>query len=129
MKLTVRTAAVGAVLAATAVLAAPASASAADPKDGVLGCSAGKVCLFDGHSLTGSVLQLDAVDHRNIGPAWNDRAGSLWNRTDKHVCVWTDENFRGENWIIEPGKTQELMFAYDNSVTSIEVHYGFGCGG
>ncbi|MET8478683.1 MULTISPECIES: peptidase inhibitor family I36 protein [Streptomyces] len=27
-----------------------------------------------------------------MGPAWNDRTGSLWNRTDHYVCVWTDEN-------------------------------------
>ncbi|MFE9912441.1 peptidase inhibitor family I36 protein [Streptomyces clavifer] len=126
MKLAVRTPIIGAVLGVTAVLAGPGTASADEPMGS---CMAGKVCLYDGHNNTGDVLQLGAVDNRNIGPAWNDRAGSLWNRTDRYVCVWTDENFRGENWIIEPGKTQELLFSFDNSVTSIEVHYGYGCGG
>ncbi|GGZ14881.1 hypothetical protein CP967_03070 [Streptomyces nitrosporeus] len=130
MKLSVRTAAAGVVLAATAVLAAPVTASADDPKDGgVARCSEGKVCLFDGQNNTGDVLQLDPVDIRNIGWAWNDRAGSVWNRSDRHVCVWTDENFRGLNWIIEPGHKQELLFLYDNAVTSVEAHYGYGCGG
>ncbi|MFJ8859623.1 peptidase inhibitor family I36 protein [Streptomyces sp. NPDC102451] len=126
MKLTVRTAAIGAVLAATAVLAGPGTASADDPMGS---CMAGKVCLYDGHNNTGDILQLGAADNRNIGAAWNDRAGSLWNRTDRFVCVWTDENFRGHYWGIGPGKIQELLFEYDNAVTSIEVHYGEGCGG
>ncbi|GAA3903120.1 hypothetical protein GCM10023084_64490 [Streptomyces lacrimifluminis] len=124
MKLNLKTAVAGAAIAATAVLAASGTA-AADYN----ACQAGKVCLFDGHDGTGDVLQLDGVDNPNVGQAWNDRAGSLWNRTDKNVCVWTDANYRGLNWIIEPGQKQELLFLYDNAVTSIEVHYGYGCGG
>ncbi|MFF7364986.1 peptidase inhibitor family I36 protein [Streptomyces sp. NPDC008125] len=130
MKLAFRTAALGAVIAATAVLVAPGTALADDPKDGgVARCSDGKVCLFDGPSLTGDVLQLDPVDNRNIGSAWNDRAGSVWNRSSLNVCIWTDADFRGLNWIIEPGNKQELWALYDNSVTSIEAHSGYGCGG
>jgi hypothetical protein len=126
MKLTVRTAVIGAVLAATAVLAAPGTASADEP---VIRCSEGKICLYDGHNNTGDLLQLDPVDIPNIGWAWNDRAGSVWNRSDRHVCIWTDADYHGLNWIIEPGNKQELLFLYDNAVTSIEAHYGFGCGG
>lgn len=124
MKLSLKTAVAGAAIAVTAVLAASGTA-AADYN----ACQAGKVCLFDGHDGTGDVLQLDGVDNPNVGQAWNDRAGSLWNRTDKNVCVWTDANHRGSNWIIEPGQKQELLFLWDNAVTSIEVHYGYGCGG
>ncbi|MDQ0813123.1 hypothetical protein QFZ63_004837 [Streptomyces sp. B3I7] len=124
MKLNVKTAVAGAALAATAVLAASGTA-AADWNS----CQAGKVCLYDGNNGTGDVLQLNGVDNPNVGSAWNDRAGSVWNRTDKYVCVWTDAKYRGLNWIIEPGQKQELRYLYDNAVTSIEVHYGFGCGG
>jgi hypothetical protein len=124
MKLNLKTAAAGAAIAVTAVLAASGTA-AADYN----ACQAGKVCLFDGHDGTGDVLQLDGVDNPNVGQAWNDRASSLWNRTDKYVCVWTDANYGGNNWIIEPGQKQELLFFWDNAVTSIEVHYGRGCGG
>lgn len=71
------------------------------------------------------------MDNSDIGPAWNDRADSLRNRTDKNVCVWSDATYRDLNWIIEPGQKQELLYLYDNAVTSIEVHYGYGygCGG
>ena len=123
LKLTAKTAVVGAVIASAAVLAAPGTASA-----DYNACAPGKICLFDGHDGTGDVLQLDAVDNPNIGREWNDRASSVWNRSDKDVCVFIDDKFTGDNWIIEPGHTQELLFDWDNVVTSIQAHYGFGCG-
>ena len=123
MKLRVKTAVIGAVIASAAVLAAPGTASA-----DYNACAAGKICLFDGPNGTGDVLQLDPVDNLNIGPAWNDRASSVWNRSDRHVCIWTDSHFYGLDWIIEPGNKQELWALYDNAVTSIQAHYGFGCG-
>ncbi|MEU9593786.1 peptidase inhibitor family I36 protein [Streptomyces sp. NPDC048193] len=127
VKPTVKTAVVGAVLASITVLAAPGNASADDPKEGgVSRCSAGKVCLFDGHDNTGDVLQLDPVDTPNIGWAWNDRASSVWNRSDKFVCIWTDADYYGYWFSIPPGAKQELLFAYDNAVTALG--YG-GCGG
>lgn len=125
MKLNLKTAVAGAAIAATAVLAAPGTAAAADWN----ACQAGKVCLFDGHDGTGDILQLDGVDNRNVGQAWNDRASSVWNRTDKYMCVWTHDNLRGDYWLIRPGQKQELLFLWDNAVTSFEVHYGEGCGG
>lgn len=125
MRLTVGTAVAGAVLASTALLGTPGIASAADAKDGAV-CSAGKVCLYDGHNLTGDVLQLDPVDTPNIGAAWNDRASSMWNRSGSYACINTDANYRGYWYTVSPGATQELLFAYDNAVTSLE--YG-GCGG
>ncbi|HWU09121.1 MAG TPA: peptidase inhibitor family I36 protein [Streptomyces sp.] len=121
MKLAVKTAVVGAVLASTAVLAAPGAASA-DPKDGaVTRCSEGKICLFDGHDNTGDVLQLDPVDIPNIGWAWNDRASSVWNRSGGQACIHTDDDFRGYKFSIPPGEKQELLFLYDNAVTGVEV--------
>ncbi|MFI8194707.1 peptidase inhibitor family I36 protein [Streptomyces sp. NPDC085946] len=127
MKLTVRTAVVGAVIASTAVLAAPGTASADDPKDGgVPRCSEGKICLFDGHNNTGDVLQLDPVDIPNIGWAWNDRASSVWNRSGGQACIWLDADYYGYPFSIPAGAKQELLFLYDNAVTSISVS---GCGG
>ncbi|MFI2644382.1 peptidase inhibitor family I36 protein [Streptomyces sp. NPDC018610] len=127
MKLSVKTAVIGAVLASTTVLMAPGTASADDPKDGgVPRCSEGKVCLFDGHDNTGDVLQLDPVDIPNIGWAWNDRASSVWNRSDQFACIWTDADYYGYWFSIPPGAKQELLFAYDNAVSAL----GFGgCGG
>jgi hypothetical protein len=124
MKLNLKTAVAGAAIAATAVLAASGTA-AADWN----ACQAGKVCLFDGHDGTGDVLQLDGVDNRNVGEAWNDRASSIWNLTDKYMCVWSDADLRGDYWLIRPGQKQEFLFLWDNVVTSFEVHYGEGCGG
>src|SRR4051812_6129340 len=124
VKLTVKTAAVGAVLASAAVLAAPGTASA-----DYNACAPGKICLFDGHDGAGDVLQLDPVYNPNVGQAWNDRASSVWNRSNLYVCVWRDASYKGDNWIIAPGQKQELLFDWDNVVTSVEVEDGFGCGG
>ncbi|MER7490341.1 peptidase inhibitor family I36 protein [Streptomyces sp. NPDC126497] len=126
MKLTVKAAVVGAVLATTAVLAPPATAST-DPKDGaVIRCSEGKFCLFDGHNFTGDVLQLDRKETYFIGWEWNDRASSVWNRTNGQVCIHTDSDLRGYYFDIPAGAQQELLFLYDNAVSSLEVG---GCSG
>ncbi|MFE5244256.1 MULTISPECIES: peptidase inhibitor family I36 protein [unclassified Streptomyces] len=112
-----------ATIAATVVLAAPVTASAADPKDGYLG---GKVYLFDGHDLTGDALALAPADIPYIDWAWNDRASSVWNLTSGQVCIYTDADYHGYHFSIPAGGKQELLFLYDNSVSSISVG---GCGG
>ncbi|MEU3553933.1 peptidase inhibitor family I36 protein [Streptomyces fragilis] len=122
MKLTLKAAAVAAAIASTVVLAAPGTASA-DPKDGFV---AGKIYLFDGHNNTGDVLQLEPADILNIGWAWNDRASSVWNLSNDQVCIWTDIDHRGYYFSIPAGAKQELLFLYDNAVSSISVS---GCGG
>ncbi|MBZ6085793.1 peptidase inhibitor family I36 protein [Streptomyces olivaceus] len=124
MKLAFKASLAGAVLASTAVLAAPGTASADEP---VTRCETGEICLYDGHNLTGSNLQLKyGVDTPDIGWAWNDRASSVWNRGEGFVCIYTDADYRGHHYSIPPGEKQELRFLYDNAVSSLE--YG-GCGG
>ncbi|WP_078618186.1 MULTISPECIES: peptidase inhibitor family I36 protein [unclassified Streptomyces] len=123
MSLTLKTSVVGAVLAATAVLASPVTASADEP---VTRCDEGQICLYDGHNLTGSNLQLQyGVDVPNLGWTWNDRASSVWNRSYWPVCIYTDADYHGRWYSINPGQ-QELLYLYDNAVSSIQ--YG-GCGG
>ncbi|CAG6394689.1 peptidase inhibitor family I36 protein [Streptomyces cocklensis] len=122
MKLTVKSAVVAAAIASTVVLAAPGTASA-DPKDA---CMGGRICLFDGHNNDGEMLQLDPVDTPNIGWAWNDRASSVWNLSGGQVCIWTDADYYGYYFSIPAGAKQELLFLYDNAVSSISVS---GCGG
>ena len=123
MNLSFKTSAVGAVLASTAVLAAPGTASADEP---VIRCEVGQVCLYDGPNLTGSILQLQSgVDTPNLGWAWNDRAGSVWNRGAEVVCIYTDANYSGYQYSIQPGQKQELRFVYDNAVSSLL----YGCAG
>lgn len=122
MKLTVKTAVLAAAIASTAVLTAPGTASA-DPRDA---CRGGMVCLFDGHNNTGDMVQLYPVDTPNIGWAWNDRVSSVWNLSDTQVCIWTDADYNGYHFSIPPGAKQELLFLYDNAVSSFSVS---GCGG
>jgi hypothetical protein len=122
MKLTVKTAMVAAAIASTAVLTAPGTASAA-PQDA---CWEGMVCLFDGHNNTGDMVQLYPVDTPNIGWAWNDRGSSVWNRSGDQVCIWTDADYYGYHFSIPAGAKQELLFLYDNAVSSFSVS---GCGG
>jgi hypothetical protein len=124
MKMAFKTSAVGAALAFIAVLAAPGTASADEP---VTRCEVGQVCLYDGHNLTGSNLQLQyGVDTPHLGWAWNDRASSVWNRGDWPVCIYTDADYHGRWFSISSNTKQELLYLYDNAVSSIQ--YG-GCGG
>ncbi|BCL28407.1 peptidase inhibitor family I36 protein [Streptomyces aurantiacus] len=124
MKLAIKTGVLGAVLAAAAVLTVPGTASADEP---LTRCEEGQICLYDGHNLTGSNLQLQyGVDTPNLGWTWNDRAGSVWNRGRGFVCIYTDADYHGYHYTIAPGEKQELLFLYDNAVSSLE--YG-GCGG
>ncbi|CAM5229088.1 peptidase inhibitor family I36 protein [Streptomyces fumanus] len=131
MKLTTKTAVVAAAIASTAVLAVPGTASA-DPKDGIVSaCQEGKICLFDGHNYTGDMLQLDPltsppVSFPFVGWDWNDRASSVWNRSRWDACIYTDADFNGRYYLIPPGATQELLFLYDNAVSSVAVAQ---CGG
>ncbi|WP_030859347.1 peptidase inhibitor family I36 protein [Streptomyces sp. NRRL S-37] len=126
MKLTVKTAVLGAVLASTAVLAAPGTASAG-PKDPLPNnCSQGMICFYDGHDLTGNVVQFFPVQTPNIGWAWNDRASSVWNRSGDELCIWTDVDYNGISFPIAPGATQELLFLYDKAVSGFSINQ---CGG
>lgn len=126
MKLAVKTAVLGAVLASTAVLAAPGTASA-DPKDGIVSnCQEGMICFFDGHNLTGDMAQFFPVQTPNIGWAWNDRASSVWNRSGDELCIWTDVDYNGISYPIPAGATQELLFLYDNAVSGFSINQ---CGG
>lgn len=123
MNLSFKTTIVGVVLASTAVLAAPGTASADEP---VTRCDEGQICLYDGHNLTGSNLQLQSrVDTPNLGWAWNDRASSVWNRGAELVCIYTDADYSGHQYSIPPGAKQELLFLYDNAVSSLS----YGCAG
>ncbi|MEU2249500.1 peptidase inhibitor family I36 protein [Streptomyces sp. NPDC019224] len=122
MKLTLKTAVVAAAIASTAVLTAPGAASA-DPRDAYMG---GKIYLFDGHNNTGDMLQIDPVDTPYITWAWNDRVSSVWNLSDDQVCIWTDADYNGRYFSIPAGAKQELLFLYDNAVSSLSVS---GCGG
>ncbi|WP_431987071.1 peptidase inhibitor family I36 protein [Streptomyces griseoflavus] len=127
MKLAVKTAVVGAVLASTAVLAAPGTASADPAKEGIVSsCQAGMICLFDGHNLTGDVGQFYPVNTPNIGWVWNDRASSVWNRSGEELCIWTDVGYNGISFPIQPGATQELLYLYDNAVSGFSINQ---CGG
>ncbi|MDX3385461.1 peptidase inhibitor family I36 protein [Streptomyces niveiscabiei] len=121
MKLAVKTAMLGAVLASTAVLATPGTALA-----DYNACQDGKICLFDGHNGTGEMAQLDPADIPALYPVWNDRVSSVWNRSYTQACIWTDANYYGYYFSIPSDAKQELLFAYDNAVSSIMVS---GCGG
>ncbi|MFF2778595.1 peptidase inhibitor family I36 protein [Streptomyces sp. NPDC058052] len=122
MKLTVKTAAAAAAIAATAVLAGPGTASASSQD----ACMEGMICLYDGHNNTGDMVQLFPVDTPYISWAWNDRASSVWNRSGGQACVYTDADYYGYHFSIPSGARQELLFLYDNAVSSISVG---GCGG
>ncbi|MEV8031593.1 peptidase inhibitor family I36 protein [Streptomyces sp. NPDC086182] len=122
MKLTAKTAVVAATIVSTAVLVAPGTASA-DPKDGYIG---GKIYLFDGHDNTGDVLAVVPEDIPYIDWAWNDRASSVWNLSGGQVCIWTDADYNGYYFSIPAGAKQELLYLYDNAVSSLSVS---GCGG
>ncbi|MFJ5780342.1 peptidase inhibitor family I36 protein [Streptomyces sp. NPDC093094] len=113
MRLTVKTAVAAAAIASTAVLVAPGTASAA-PQDA---CMQGMVCLFDGHDNTGDMVQLFPVDTPSIGWAWNDRASSVWNRSNGQVCIYTHADYYGYPFSIPAGAKQELLFLYDNAVS------------
>ncbi|WP_405466513.1 peptidase inhibitor family I36 protein [Streptomyces jietaisiensis] len=88
-------------------------------------CEKGQVCLYDGHNLTGHNLQLKFGVDTVLGLDWNDRASSIWNRGDGLVCINTDD-YHGYHYTIPPEGKQELLYVYDNAVSSLE--YG-GCGG
>ncbi|WP_181795560.1 peptidase inhibitor family I36 protein [Streptomyces sp. WELS2] len=110
MRPTVETAVSAAAIASTAVLAVPGTASAdTRPDSAVSRCSEGKVCLFDGHNLTGDALQLDPVTTSFIGWERNDRAGSVWNRSGDYVCIRLGAGHYGYPFDIPPGATQELL--------------------
>jgi len=122
MKLAVKSAVVGAAIAVTAVLAIPGTASA-DVKDA---CTGGRICFYDGHNRTGAQLEVTPGDVQYIRSDWNDRISSVWNLSSGQVCVYTDGDYYGHHWSIPAGATQELLFSYDNAVSSYLVS---GCGG
>ncbi|MDQ0812284.1 hypothetical protein QFZ63_003998 [Streptomyces sp. B3I7] len=53
----------------------------------------------------------------------------MWNLSSDQLCIYTDgdyHGYHGYHWSIPAGATQELLFSYDNAVSSYSVS---GCGG
>ncbi|MFF3503182.1 peptidase inhibitor family I36 protein [Streptomyces sp. NPDC003247] len=76
----------------------------------------------------GRGAEVYAIGRRELGHfrAWNDRVSSVWNLSGGQVCIWTDADYYGYYFSIPAGAKQELLFLYDNAVSSISVS---GCGG
>ena len=112
---------VGTALAAAGIAGTP-EAALADYN----ACPTGSICFFDGHGGAGAMIPVAPIEEPVMPAGWNDRASSLWNRSDASVCVWTDAGWYGYHYNIPPGQQQELLFAYDKGVSSYEIN---GCGG
>ncbi|MDQ0788125.1 peptidase inhibitor family I36 protein [Streptomyces sp. B3I8] len=73
-----------------------------------------------------ATTEVSPGDVQYIRSDWNDRISSVWNLSSDQVCIYTDGDYRGYHWSIPAGATQELLFSYDNAVSSYSVS---GCGG
>lgn len=101
-------------LAATVLVAAPATQAHAAWSD----CAVGKFCLFDGPNGGGPVFtdSVAPIWDRNIHDNnFGDRAESVWNRTGAWVCVYEHHyygkvggTFEGWSLAIAPGTAVNL---------------------
>ena len=72
------------------------------------------------------MIPLPPIQRTYVGHGWNDRASSVWNRSGNDLCIWTDADYQGISFLIPPGRRQELLFLYDNAVSSFSIDQ---CGG
>jgi hypothetical protein len=84
-------AAVAATLSATATSAAAAPKPISEPAMTIAvdstWCVDGAFCVFENSGYTGSAFR-SGYDTPNVGSLMNDKMTSLWNRTNKYVCLY-----------------------------------------
>ncbi|MEU0152193.1 peptidase inhibitor family I36 protein [Micromonospora fulviviridis] len=77
-----------AAFASTLVVAPPASASSSQ-------CTAGMFCMWE-HSGYEGIFYVTYVDSPNVGAGFNDKATSVWNRTNEWVTIYQHANYQSD---------------------------------
>ncbi|MBY6307472.1 hypothetical protein CRV15_30755 (plasmid) [Streptomyces clavuligerus] len=109
------------VLAGATVQAPAASASLAD-------CPPHQFCAWEHINYEGSFI---ATDHSvaYVGQVFNDKATSLWNRTDWYVTIYPDANYGGGCMInsIAPGRRSIFLADANDRMSSFAITPGALC--
>ncbi|MFD5157512.1 peptidase inhibitor family I36 protein [Streptomyces hawaiiensis] len=89
-------------------------------------------CIFENTGYTGSAFR-SGYDTPNVGEVMNDKMTSLWNRTDKYVCLYRDSWYRNHmlplaQIAIGPGQSMANVNRNENDVlTSFRFSDSYAC--
>jgi hypothetical protein len=115
-----RAAIVMGVLVGGITLSTPAHADIPDGAHPGRFCKKGSFCIFEDVNYGGDAIsQVKRKNRPNVGKFMNDRASSLWNRTNHLICVYQDANYGGHRRAILPGDSHHDLnndyFSQDHS--------------
>lgn len=55
----------------------------------------------------------------NEGPAFNDVVSSVYNGSDRRYCVFTDANYKGRGWFVEPKRMYRSIGQANDAISSV----------
>jgi hypothetical protein len=85
----------------------------------------GELCVFEHTNFGGKVVyyQWGSKDMRNPGPKegppFNDMVSSIYNGSDKRYCVFTDANYKGHGWFVEPKRMYRDIGKANDVISSV----------
>ncbi|MDF5751445.1 peptidase inhibitor family I36 protein [Spongiactinospora sp. TRM90649] len=79
-------------------------------------CDPGRVCVYQHFEGNGLVWE-GGTEKASLG-AGNDRASSLWNRSDKSICFYIDQNYGGVRIKIAAGGWLDRIGYLNDQISS-----------
>ncbi len=92
-------------------------------------CEAGEVCFYDNNTATGfadydtralSIANYGTAKFHN-GVALNDHVSSIFNNSDAKICFFTDANFTGSSFCMDPHTKNTALGGFDNQLSSHRI--------
>ncbi|MCW8100331.1 peptidase inhibitor family I36 protein [Streptomyces tauricus] len=85
-------------------------------------CPSGHFCVWQHSSYEGRFFS-GTRDTPNVGKDMNDRTTSVWNRTNRTVCMYRHENYGYNMGCYGPGgSVAALPIPHNDSLTSFRFH-------
>jgi hypothetical protein len=78
----------------------------------------GGIVIWDGYFFNGSNVDIpSSSDLRRHG--YNDKISSISNNTKKFWAFYTDPNFKGRFFLLEPGQSISALGSFNNQISSM----------
>ncbi|MEW2079997.1 peptidase inhibitor family I36 protein [Streptomyces sp. NPDC012403] len=84
-------------------------------------CPSGHFCIWQHSSYEGRFFS-STHDTPNVGKDMNDRTTSVWNRTNRTVCMYRHENYGYDMGCYGPGGSTAALPIHNDELTSFRFH-------
>jgi hypothetical protein len=108
-------------LAMSAALTAPAAAAAPAAETPWRNCEVGEFCVYEHDNGYGKVAYFRSGTNNLRDYSLDNQVSSVWNRTGRLVCTYTDIYSWGEKWPVGNWKGNTSQYNRNDNISSLWV--------